>query len=181
MLGTVFNRLPDRFCGVYRLHNGLVLAAVIEIDGYSSGFHWNFFQDIIPDIYDHMVAIVCHTPSFGAVSVFPQQLSGACAKQDGLHVPRQGQLHHRGQTVALIPYIVGRGRQNIIFKLHIDITDLQTALCSGHSIPLLRKAAVVNGKLHFRAGWNGNIKPLFMHGLVPVHREGHIHAVGLNG
>ena len=128
MLSTVCNGLADHLSGVHILHNALVLAAIIEVDGDTCTLNRNFLLDIVSCIQDHVVAFIGHTPGFHSVFIAAEKFRRARAKQKGCHMSREGDVHNSREAFSLIVHVKGAGRKLGIFQAHINITDFSPAL-----------------------------------------------------
>ena len=176
MLGAVVNYFLHRVHGFGSLHDSLMLAAVVELNGHAAGL--DVLPDIVPGVENAAGAVVFIPPCSGAVLVLCDDLRLAGAEGDRQHIFRQGDLNFSG--IAGIPGhdIHHTGREGRILQAEVFVAQLLAALHGGHT--LLGEAAVLHGQLHFFLCGNGDFQQGLVVLLVVAHREGNVSAVGFH-
>ena len=176
MLGTVVHHFLYRVHGLGSLHDGLMFAAVVELNGHAAGL--DVLPDIVPGVENAAGAVVFIPPCSGAVPVLRDDLRLAGAEGDRQHIFRQGDLNFSGIAGLSGHDIHHTGRESRVFQAEVFVAQLLAALHGGHT--LLGKAAVLHGQLHFFLCGNGDFQQGLVVLLVIAHRKGYVRAVGFH-
>ena len=176
MPGAVVHYFLHRVYSFGGLHDGLMLAAIVELNGHAAGL--DVLPDIVPGVENAAGAVVFIPPCSGAVPVLRDDLRLAGAEGDRQHILRQGDLNFSG--IAGIPGhdIHHTGREGRILQAEVFVAQLLAALHGGHT--LLGEAAVLHGQLHVLLCGNGDFQQGLVILLVGAYRKGNVRAVGLD-
>ena len=172
--GAVVHHRPDGLRRAGGLHDGLVLAAVVEVDGEPPGL--DLLTNVVAGVEDAAGTVGLIAPGLGAVPMFGHHLRLAGAEGDDRHGGGQGDLNCGGIAVFAWHHVHQAGREGRVLQTEVFAAELLVALHGGQI--LLGEAAVLQGQLHLLLGRDGDLQLGLVVLLVIAHREGDLHPVG---